>query len=111
MTHVRWSLLLESYQFEIRYKKETTNVLADAISRRTYGLPQPIREDNEFLNDHHFIATISQNIATDTEREDIFFEYNEVTEQDYNDKNQQSILTITNISETKKGMWRSKRIN
>ena len=95
----RWSLLLQGYQFEIRYKKGTTNFFADALSRRPYGPPPPINEDDEFLNDHHFIATINQNTLTDTERKETFFEYNDDTEQPFNDTYEQTILTITNISE------------
>ena len=44
-------------------------------------------------------ATINQNTLTDTEREETFFEYNDDTEQPYNDTYEQTILTITNISE------------
>ena len=92
----RWSLLLQGYQFEIRYKKGTTNVLADALS---YGPPPPINEDDEFLNDHHFIAKINQNTLTENEREEICFEYNDDTEQAYTGTQEQAIFTITNISE------------
>ena len=87
----RWLLLLQGYQFEFRYKKGTTNVLADDRSRRPYGPPPPIDEDEEFLNDHHFIATISQNRLTDTEREETFFEYDDDTEQAYKDTNEHTI--------------------
>ena len=37
----RWPLLLQGYKFEIRYKKGTTNVLSDALSRRVYDPPHP----------------------------------------------------------------------
>ena len=83
----RWLLLLQGYQFEFRYKKGTTNVFADALSRRHYGPPPPIDEDDEFLIDHHFIATVSQNTLTETEMEETFFEYDDDTEQAYNDTN------------------------
>ena len=51
------------------------------------------------LSDHHFIATVSQNTLTDIEREETVFEYDDDTEQAYYDTNEQTILTITNISE------------
>ena len=48
----------------------------------------PIHEDDEFLNDHHLIATLIQHIATDTEKEEILIEYNDDVEQAYTDTNQ-----------------------
>ena len=98
----RWSLLLQGYKFEIRYKKGTTNVLANALLRRVYDPPPPIHPDDDILNDDDFIATVCENMCTDTNKEEIFFEYNNDTDQTYNDTNSQSLLTITNINELQK---------
>ena len=81
----RWSLRLQGYNFEIRYKKGTTNVLADALSRRAYDPPPPMHTDDDILNDDDFIATVSENMCTYTNLEVIFFQYDNDTDQTYND--------------------------
>ena len=72
------------------------------LARQPYSPPPLIHEDNKFLHDHNFIATISRSIGTDSKKEEIFFEYNYDTDQEYSDTNQQPILTITNTSDLQK---------
>ena len=51
----RWSLLLQSYSFDIKYKAGKSNNNADALSRREYPPPPPEDPDDEVVNDDiHF---------------------------------------------------------
>ena len=47
----RWSLLLQGYNFEIKYKPGKSNGNADALSRRDYPPPPPEQLDDEVVND------------------------------------------------------------
>ena len=66
----RWSLLLQGYIFEIRYKKEPRTSLRTPYHEEFTTHPHPsIHPDYDILNDDDFIATVNEDMCTDTNKE------------------------------------------
>lgn len=55
---LRWSLQLQQYTFDVRYKKGKTNTNADALSRRSY----PISSDGHDDAEEHLLAQVDNEV-------------------------------------------------
>jgi hypothetical protein len=57
---IRWILLLQEFDIEIRDKKGTENVVADHLSRIIFEKPQPIPVNDSFPDDQLFEITLRE---------------------------------------------------
>src|SRR5688572_33292681 len=55
---LRWSLQLQQYTFDVRFKKGKTNTNADALSRRSY----PISSDGHDDAEEHLLAQVDNEV-------------------------------------------------
>ena len=72
---LRWSLLLQGYIFEIKFKSGKSNNNADALSRREYPEPPPEDPEDEVTNDDIYFAAINEVSKQQTYCTEIQFEY------------------------------------
>jgi hypothetical protein len=54
---IRWILLLQEFDIEIRDKKGTKNIITDHLSRIQFQTPQPILVHDSFPDEQLFVIT------------------------------------------------------
>ena len=62
---LRWSIMLQSYDFQVVYKTGKTNQNADALSRRSYGSPPPEDPFDDITNDDIHFGAVETTEATE----------------------------------------------